>query len=76
MMGIGNVSRPIRPRDNGERLSLVDRLIASLNLPTQAEIDRLWAAEAERRLAQIDRGEVELIPGEQVFADIRAKYRR
>ena len=59
-----------------ERLSLVDRLIASLNLPTQTEIDRLWAAEAERRLAQIDRGEVELIPGEQVFADIRAKYRR
>ena len=41
-----------------ERLSLVDRLIASLNLPTQAEIDRLWAAEAEHRLAQIDRGEV------------------
>ena len=75
-MGVGNVSRPIRPRGNGERLSLVDRLIASLNLPTQAEIDRLWAAEAERRLAQIDRGEVELIPGEQVFADIRAKYRR
>ena len=59
-----------------ERLSLVDRLIASLNLPTQTEIDRLWAAEAEHRLAQIDRGEVELIPGEKVFADIRAKYRR
>ena len=75
-MGVGNVSRPIRPRDNGERLNLVDRLIASLNLPTQAEVDRLWAAEAERRLAQIDRGEVELIPGEKVFADIRAKYRR
>ena len=59
-----------------ERLSLVDRLIASLNLPTQTEVDRLWATEAERRLTQIDRGEVELIPGEQVFADIRAKYRR
>ena len=59
-----------------ERLSLVDRLIASLNLPTQAEVDRLWAEEAERRLTQIDRGEVELIPGEQVFEDIRAKYRR
>jgi putative addiction module component (TIGR02574 family) len=59
-----------------ERLSLVDRLIASLNLPTQPEIDRLWAEEAERRLAQIERGEVELIPGEKVFAEIRAKYRR
>jgi len=70
------VSYPIRPRNDSEQLSLVDRLIASLNLPTQAEVDRLWAAEAERRLAQIDRGEVELIPGEKVFDDIRAKYRR
>lgn len=70
------MSYPIRPRNDSEQLSLVDRLIASLNLPTQAEVDRLWAAEAERRLAQIDRGEVELIPGEKVFDDIRAKYRR
>jgi putative addiction module component (TIGR02574 family) len=59
-----------------ERISLVDQLIASLNLPTHGEVDRLWAEEAERRLAQIERGEVELIPGEKVFAEIRAKYRR
>ncbi len=59
-----------------ERISLVDQLIASLNLPTQGEVDRLWAEEAERRLAQIERGEVELISGEKVFAEMRAKYRR
>ena len=54
------------------RMSLVEKLLTSLNLPTQPEIDRVWAEEAERRVTQIDRGEVELIPGEEVFA----KHRR
>jgi hypothetical protein len=36
----------------------------------------LWAEEAERRVFQIDRGEVELIPGNEVFAKIRQKYQR
>ena len=58
------------------RMSLVEKLLASLNLPTQSEIDRVWAEEAERRVAQIDRGEVELIPGEEVFAKLRQKHRR
>jgi hypothetical protein len=51
-------------------------IITSLNLPTQREIDKLWAEEAERRINQIDKGEVSLIPGEKVFSDIRKKYRR
>jgi putative addiction module component (TIGR02574 family) len=58
------------------RVMLVERLLKSLNLPTQAEIDRLWAEEAERRVSQIDRGDVKLIPGDEVFAKIRQKYRR
>ena len=58
------------------RMSLVEKLLASLNLPTHAEIDRLWAEEAERRVSQIDRGDVELISGDEVFAKIRRKYQR
>ncbi len=58
------------------RMSLVEKLLTSLNLPTQSEIDREWAEEAERRIAQIDRGEVELIPGEEVFGKLRQKHRR
>lgn len=58
------------------RIGLVSRLLSSLNLPTQPEIDRLWAEEAERRVDQIDRGEVKLVPGEQVFEKIRKKYQR
>ena len=58
------------------RISLVDRILASLNLPTRPDIDKMWSEEAERRVAEIDRGEVDLIPGEEVFANIRRKYAR
>ena len=56
------------------RISLIERLLKSLNLPTQADIDNLWAEEAERRITEIERGEIKLIPGEQVFENIRRKY--
>ena len=59
-----------------ERVNLVEKLLMSLNLPIQAEIDRLWVEEAERRVTQIETGEVELIPGDEVFAKIRRKYQR
>ena len=49
------------------RMKLVEKLLASLNLSIREEIDRLWAEEAERRIAQIDREEMELIPGEKMF---------
>ena len=59
-----------------ERIGLIQKLLMSLNLPIQGEIDRLWAEEAERRVSQIEQGEVELIPGDRVFARIRRKYQR
>jgi putative addiction module component (TIGR02574 family) len=58
------------------RANLVEKLLTSLNLPTQPEIDQLWAEEAEKRIAQIDKGEKKLIPGKKVFSNIRKKYRR
>ncbi len=56
------------------RLNLVEKLITSLNLPIDEDIDRLWAEEAERRISQIEEGEAKLVPGEEVFSKIRAKY--
>ena len=56
------------------RVNLVEQLLTSLNLPTQPEIDQLWAEEAEKRIAQIDKGEIKLVPGKRVFSNIRKKY--
>ena len=56
------------------RISLIEKLLTSLNLPVDEEIDRLWAEEAERRVSQIEKGKVKLVPGEEVFTKIRAKH--
>jgi putative addiction module component (TIGR02574 family) len=56
------------------RLSLVEKLLTSLNLPLDEEIERLWAEEAERRVGRLDAGEAKLVAGEEVFAKIQAKY--
>ena len=58
------------------RLSLVEKLLTSLNLPIDEEIDRLWAEEAEHRVSQIDEGKAKLVPGEEVFGKIRAKHEK
>jgi len=54
------------------RAQLVDKLLKSLN-PSQAEIDKLWAVEAERRVADIETGKVQTVPGEKVFEKIRKR---
>jgi putative addiction module component (TIGR02574 family) len=58
------------PRDERERL--VDELLESLNEPATAELDAAWNAEIERRLAAYDRGEVQALSAEEVFAKARA----
>jgi len=58
------------------RVNLVEKLLGSLNVPTQKEINELWAREAEHRVSQIDAGKVELVPGEQVFSRIREKHQK
>jgi len=55
-----------------KRTLLVDRLLQSLN-PTQGEIDKLWAEEAERRVEEIAKGSVETVPGDKVFSKIRER---
>jgi putative addiction module component (TIGR02574 family) len=58
------------------RAELIDKLIESLNVPIQKEIDELWAEEAERRTEEINSGEVEAIPGDKVFKKIRSRFKK
>ena len=52
------------------RVQLVEKLLQSLN-PTEKETDELWAAEAERRVQEIESGTVKTVPGDEVFKKIR-----
>ena len=62
-----------------ERAQLAHRLIASLDEDVeenQEEVDRAWEEEIRRRVAEVEAGTAELIPAEQVFAELRARPRR
>ncbi len=54
-----------------DRAELVEKLLQSLNIPTQTEVNRLWAEEAEKRIREYDEGKVDAIDGEKVFKEIR-----
>lgn len=58
-----------------ERARLAQRLIASLDQEIDADAERLWLAEAERRLAELKSGKVAAIPAEQVIKRVRAALR-
>jgi putative addiction module component (TIGR02574 family) len=49
-----------------QRAQLAQTLLLSLDSQDEAEVDAAWLAEARRRAAEIDRGEVEPIPAEEV----------
>lgn len=53
-----------------ERVRLAERLLATVH-EVDAEVDAAWDEEIKRRLAEIDNGTVELIPAEEVFAEVR-----
>lgn len=60
----------------GERARLAHRLIISLDEDADedpAEVERAWGEEIRRRLAEVDAGTAELIPAEEVFAELRAR---
>ena len=58
------------------RTKLIDKLIQSLNIPIQKEIDDLWAEEAEKRISEIKSGKVEPISGEKVFEEIHDRFKK
>ena len=53
-----------------ERARLADRLLASLS--DGAEVEEAWAAEVERRIAEIESGRVQLVPASEAIARARA----
>jgi putative addiction module component (TIGR02574 family) len=56
-----------------ERAELALSLIESLDGPADPDVEEAWRVEIERRIAQIERGEVQLIPGDEVFARLRRR---
>jgi len=52
------------------RALLAEKLLGSLDDGDDFEVSEAWRAEVRRRSKEIDEGAVELVPAEQVFAEL------
>jgi putative addiction module component (TIGR02574 family) len=69
---LDELKREAAKLSDAERAELALALIESLESPADAaEVERAWQVEIERRAAQLKRGAVQPIPGDQVFARVR-----
>ena len=55
------------------RTYLAERLVESLDVNPDPEVEVAWAREIEKRIHEIDSGKVTLIPAETAFAQARKK---
>jgi len=58
-----------------ERAKLAHILITSLDEDTQQDVTKAWDAELETRIQDIRNGKVKGVPAEEVFANLKEKYR-
>jgi len=54
-----------------ERAELTDRLVESVTHDIPADIAQAQMTEVRRRIAQVEAGEVALIPGDEALAHVR-----
>ena len=56
-----------------ERARLVERLIASLDI--DPNVEEAWAAEVERRHAELESGAVSPLPGPETLTKLKTEFR-
>ncbi len=55
------------------RAKLAEKLLESLDVSKQREIDALWAEEAENRLDAFEQGKLQAIPGPEAFKKLKSR---
>jgi putative addiction module component (TIGR02574 family) len=58
-----------------ERARLAQRLISSLDPEVDADVEKLWLQEAERRLDELKSGKIAGIPAQKVIRKVRSMLR-
>jgi Putative addiction module component len=59
-------------REDHRRTLRFEEIEAAAHDDEEDGIEQAWAEEIERRVREVDSGEVELIPGDEVMAEMRA----
>jgi hypothetical protein len=71
-MGLKELEAEIKKLDLKDRATLAKWIVESLDELSEAEIEALWAEEAERRLDELEQGLVSEIPAAEALRRARA----
>jgi hypothetical protein len=71
-MSIKEIEAEIQKLDLKDRATLAKWIVESLDDLSEAEVEALWAEEAERRLDELEQGLVTEIPDREVLRRARA----
>ncbi|HEX4265719.1 MAG TPA: addiction module protein [Verrucomicrobiae bacterium] len=71
MPTVDQIVKEARQLPREQLAEIVDRLTLSLHEATDPSLEEAWKAETRRRVAEIEKGEVQGIPGEEVSARVR-----
>jgi putative addiction module component (TIGR02574 family) len=63
--------RSVLALPESDRAQIAASLIHSLDRETDENVDAAWAAEIERRIESVDKGEVKLVPWDDVMREMR-----
>ena len=73
---LAELEEKARMLSQSDKAALVRTLIGELDGPPEPGVEKAWIAEAKRRHQELVEGRVKGVPGEQVFANIRALLAR
>lgn len=71
--GVAELFQEASQLSETERADLAGRLLETLHGEPDEDVEAAWAEEIERRIRQIDSGEVKAVPWEEVRAKLHAR---
>ncbi|NGP53238.1 addiction module protein [Thioalkalivibrio sp. XN8] len=63
----------IQKLSNSDKEELLRALMAELDAPLDAEVEKAWLNEAQKRYRELAEGRVQGVPGHLVFERLRAR---
>jgi putative addiction module component (TIGR02574 family) len=71
---LAEIEEKVRALSQSDKTALIRVLIGELDGPSESDVENAWIAEAKRRHQELIEGRVKGVPGDRVFANVRAFY--
>jgi hypothetical protein len=73
---VAEIEAKIRLLSLEDKTELIRSLISELDGPADADAERVWLLEAQRRYREVLEGKVKPVLGERVFESVRARLKQ